>query len=118
MREIKNDPFYEIIKEYDKCVIDYCLLEDDAPYAGYISHKNAVLYAIRIFIGQIFDLMADPDADINDDADMLSFNVDINEAKGIPVEADTFLYMPEVQENRSCGKRKYDCEWNTGFLLL
>lgn len=35
MREIKNDPFYEIIKEYDKCVIDYCLLEDDAPYAGH-----------------------------------------------------------------------------------
>ena len=46
MRELLKDPFYEMIGEYDNCVIDYCLMEDDTPYQGYRSHKDAVLFAM------------------------------------------------------------------------
>ena len=46
MRELINDPFYEMIKEYDDLVIEYCLIEDDIPNQGYRSHKDAVLFAL------------------------------------------------------------------------
>ena len=29
MRELINDPFYEMISTYKNCLIDYCLIEDD-----------------------------------------------------------------------------------------
>lgn len=29
MRELLNDPFYELIKDYPRCIIDDCLIEDD-----------------------------------------------------------------------------------------
>ena len=46
MRELINDPFYELIEKYDRCIIDYCLIEDDTPHQGYRSHKDAVLFAM------------------------------------------------------------------------
>ena len=46
MHELINDPFYELIEKYDRCVIDYCLIEDDTPYQGYSSHKDAVSFAM------------------------------------------------------------------------
>ena len=44
MRELQNDPFYEMIGNYKNCIIDYCLIEDDTPYQGERSHKDAVLF--------------------------------------------------------------------------
>lgn len=32
MRELINDSFYDLIEKYDRCIIDYCLIEDDTPY--------------------------------------------------------------------------------------
>jgi len=47
MRELTKDPFYKLIKDYDRCIIDYCLIEDDTPYQGYLSHRDAVLFAMH-----------------------------------------------------------------------
>ena len=46
MRELLQDPFYALMETYDRCVIDYCLIEDDTPYLGYRSHKDAVLFSV------------------------------------------------------------------------
>ena len=46
MRELLNDPFYEVIGKYDRCIIDYCLIEDDMPHQGKRSHKDAILFAM------------------------------------------------------------------------
>ena len=32
MRELTKDPFYELIEKYDRCILDYCLIEDDTPH--------------------------------------------------------------------------------------
>ena len=43
MRELTQDPFYELIgKEYDRCVIDYCLVESEFPYRGMQSHRETL----------------------------------------------------------------------------
>ena len=46
MRELIDDPFYEQMKAYKNCIIDFCLIEDDVPYQGYRSHKDAILFAM------------------------------------------------------------------------
>ena len=55
MRELINDPFYELIEKYDRCIIDYCLIEDDTPHQGYRSHKDAVLFAMLKVIERDID---------------------------------------------------------------
>ena len=55
MRELKNDPFYKLIESYDNCVIDYCLIEDDTPYQGKRSHKDAILFAMLKVIERYID---------------------------------------------------------------
>ena len=55
MRELLNDPFYELIEKYDRCIIDYCLIEDDTPHQGYRSHKDAVLFAMLKVIERYID---------------------------------------------------------------
>ena len=55
MRELINDPFYQLIEKYDRCIIDYCLIEDDTPHQGYRSHKDAVLFAMLKVIERYID---------------------------------------------------------------
>ena len=50
MHEIKNDGFYELAKQYDSDPeyhfvgeVDYHLLEDDKPYEGLQSHRDALI---------------------------------------------------------------------------
>lgn len=47
MRELINASFYEILKEYDRLAVDYCLMENDSSSQGYSAHKEAVLYAMH-----------------------------------------------------------------------
>jgi len=47
MRELIHDDFYETLKEYDRLAVDYCLLESAESHQGFISHKEAVLYAMN-----------------------------------------------------------------------
>lgn len=47
MQKLLRDPFYETLKAYDRLAVDYCLMESAYPHRGYLSHKEAVLYAAR-----------------------------------------------------------------------
>lgn len=49
MKELTDDIFYEYIKKYDKCLLDYVILSADEEYKGEISHKEAVITGIYAF---------------------------------------------------------------------
>lgn len=44
MRELINDPFYKLREEYDGCIIDDCLIEDDTPSQGPRYRKRLTNY--------------------------------------------------------------------------
>lgn len=85
MREIKDDRFYETIKEYDRLVIDYCLIESDVPYQGFPSHKDAVMFAIL---------------KLKEEYPWIT--TDIDKAKAEEITADILLQYPDKpwKENR------------------
>lgn len=60
MHELINDVFYEI-KEYDRTVIDYFLMESEYSYQGYLSHKDAILFAMHKLIKQYSWISIDND---------------------------------------------------------
>ncbi len=45
-RELKDDSFYLEYKKYERCVLDYCILES-TNYIGLDTHKEAVLYFVN-----------------------------------------------------------------------
>lgn len=47
MHELIGDLFYEVQNEYDRLMVDYCLVENDAAYHGYSSHKEVLLFAMN-----------------------------------------------------------------------
>ena len=95
MRELLNDPFYSFIEKYDRCVIDYCLIEDDAPYQGYRSHKDAVLFAMLKVIER--------------DDEPFPWNLDIGKAQAHPIDSAELLHVPEILRTNHAGQRFYDC---------
>ena len=103
MHEIANDPFYGLLKLYDDCVIDYCLLQCDTPYQGEESHRRALELSIQILQAR--------------EADYYELKYDIDQAKAIRIEAETLLYAPRLLRRDYYGNAFYDCEWecqNTG----
>lgn len=52
MHELKEDKFYEVIKDYKDCVIDYCIVLDCKQYNGKESHKEVVAYAMGKYAGK------------------------------------------------------------------
>ncbi len=78
MQEPVNDPFYEILKKYDRLVPEYCLLKSDEAHQGFASHKEAVLFSMRKF--------AEDDGDIT---------VDESKAAAVEVTAEELLSHPE-----------------------
>ena len=96
MRELLNDPFYSFIEKYDRCVIDYCLIEDDTPYQGYRSHKDAVLFAMLKVIER--------------DDEPFPWNLDIGKAQAHPIDPAELLHVPEILRTNHAGQRFYDCK--------
>ena len=47
MRELQDDPFYELLRNYPRCVVDVLLLEDGASCRGLQCHREVLLFAIR-----------------------------------------------------------------------
>ncbi len=82
MRELLNDPFYELIKKYDRCVIDYCLIEDDAPYQGYRSHKDILQFAMFKMIER-YD-------------EPIPLNMDLGKALAHQIDPAELLHVPEI----------------------
>ena len=114
MYELITDPFYEIIRKYDRCVIEYCLMEDDAPYREMQSHKEAVLFAMRRAVDRsIENKRADAIRWGKEAADDLCpWSYDMDKAKATPIDAASFLHAPEILRMDRNGCTFYDCGRN------
>ena len=113
MRELINDQFYKVIGEYKRSIIDYCLIEDDTPYQGKRSHKDAILFAMLKVIERDIDTQLKDEIRygkvINEEP--FPWNLDIGKAKANLINPASFLHVPEVGKNQSRIMGKYDCRW-------
>ena len=111
MRELVNDPFYELIKQYDRCIIDYCIIKDDTPHQGYRSHKDAVLFAMCKMIERYIEeqLMSEILYGREVREEPFPWNLDIGKAKAHPIEAAQLLHVPVILRTDRIGQRFYDC---------
>ena len=111
MRELLNDPFYEMIEKYDRCIIDYCLIADDTPHQGYRSHKDAILFAMLKVIERDIDAQLKSEIEDHSKADDEPFpwNLDIAKAQGHQIDPAQLLHMPEILRTDHVGQRFYDC---------
>ena len=120
MREIRNDAFYDCIRQYDADPeyhlvgeVDYHLLKDEEPYEGLPSHRKALL--------AVFDGLAQNRTEeqkrvrerFGDDlADRMSpLQYDIGKAQPTPLSPDDFFYCPNIAKILYYGDVSYDAEW-------
>ena len=94
LRELVNNPFYRIIDEYNRCEVDYCLIEDDRSYHGYESHKAALEFAM-LKLSELYSWIT----------------MDITKAEGVLTEPSKLLFVPAITNVDYCGKTNYRCEW-------
>ena len=113
MRELINDPFYELIKKYDRCIIDYCLIGDDTPHQGYRSHKDAVLFAMLKVIERYIDEQLKSEVEycreVQDEP--FPWNLDIGKARAHQIDPAQLLHVPRILRTDRIGQRFYDCPW-------
>ncbi len=96
MHEIKNDVFYDHIKQYDPDSeyhfvgeVEYHLLKDDKPYDGVRSHREA--------LAAVFKLQP--------------VGCDIDKAQPAAADPDEFFYCPNIVKTDYYGNVHYDAEW-------
>ena len=113
MRELVNDPFYELIEKYDRCVIDYCLIEDDTPHQGYRSHKDAILFAMLKVIERDIEtqLISEVSFCRQVQDEPFPWNLDIGKAQAHQIDPASFLHIPKIVRTNHAGQRFYDCGW-------
>ena len=109
MRELINDPFYEMISTYKNCLIDYCLIEDDTPHQGYRSHKDAILFSMLKVIERYIDeqLMSEIRYRREIGEEPFPWNLDIGKAKAHRIDASELLAVPEILRTDRIGQRFY-----------
>ena len=111
MRELLNDPIYELIGKYDRCIIDYCLIEDDTPHQGKRSHKDALLFAMLKVIERDIDDRVRSDIQYGKEAqdEPFPWNLDIRKAQAHQIDPAALLRVPEILWTDRVGRRYYDC---------
>ena len=111
MRELVHDPFYRLLEQYPRCVIDYCLIEGDMPHQGYRSHKDAVLFAMLKVMERELDTQ--PRADLGYDRkvqdELLPWDLDIEKAQAHQIDPDALFRVPQILRTNRVGQRFYDC---------
>ena len=120
MYEVKNDAFYDYIKQFDPDVeyhlvgeVDYHLLKDDKPYDGLRSHREALIVVFdRLVENSIEDQKSVRERSGDDIADQLSpLAYDIDKAQATPLAPDVFFYCPNIAKIYYYGNVSYDAEW-------
>ena len=111
MRELKDDPFYELIGHYKNCVIDYCLIEADAPYRGKRSHKDAVLFAMLRVIERDIDAQLKTELgycrEVRDEP--FPWKLDIGKAQARQIDPADLFRVPEIPGKDRVGRWSYAC---------
>ena len=91
MRELTGDIFYKALREYDRCVIDYCLIESDSVYCGCRSHWEAIRFSMdKVWERYRQDLLLDTDEE------PLPWTQDPEKAKAEQIDPKGFLTAPDV----------------------
>ena len=111
MHELTQDPFYELIdEEYDRCVIDYCLIAPDAPYRGIRSHREAVLFAMLKMIERyLADQRASEEKWADEVADdFFPWSLDFGKAEAHQIDPGEFLFVPKIVRKIKGGATIYD----------
>ena len=111
MHELTCDPFYELIgKEYDRCVIDYCLVKSEFPNRGIRSHREAVLFAmLKIIERYLMDTRAVEEKWANGvDDGFFPWSLDFGKAQAHPISPEEFLFAPIVVRKIKGGSVIYD----------
>jgi hypothetical protein len=97
MNEVKNDIFYDYIKQYDSdCEyhfvgeVEYHLLKSDKPYEGLQSHRKALIAVFE----RLYPL-----------------TYDIDKAQPTSLDTNAFFYCPDVINTDYHGNAIYDAEW-------
>ena len=112
MHELTQDPFYELVdKEYDRCVIDYCLIAPDAPYRGIRSHREAVLFAmLKVIERYLVDQRASEEKWRPDEVadDFFPLSLDFGKAEARRIDPGEFLFVPKVVRKIKGGATIYD----------
>ncbi len=113
MRELVNDPFYELIKGYGNCIIDYCIIGDDTPYQGYRSHKDAVLVAMLKVIERWIEETLKSEVDFRGEPldEPFLWSLDMAKAKASVIDPGWLLRVPKVLGKDPNGNVDYDCRW-------
>ena len=119
MRELAGDPFYSLIRRYDRCIIEYCLMVDDAPYQGLLSHKTAIEFAIRKAGEESWEDQPLAKERRRKEASklLLPWTCDLEKARAVPKDASSFLFVPEILRKERWGNTVYGSNWdndNTG----
>ena len=110
MRELINDPFYAMIKNYKNCIIDYCIIKDDTPYWGYRSHKDAILFAMLKVIERYIDeqLKSEIAYSRKVQDEPFPWNLDIGKAQAHRIDASELLRVPKILRTDRIGQRFYE----------
>ncbi|MBR0406029.1 MAG: hypothetical protein IJI68_12655 [Eggerthellaceae bacterium] len=111
MRELTHDPFYELIdKQYDRCVIDYCLIAPDMPYRGIRSHREAVLFAILKMIERYLVEQRTSEERWTEKVkdDFFPWSLDFGKAQAHRIDPEEFLFVPTVVRKIKGGSVIYD----------
>ncbi len=120
MYEIKNDAFYDSIRQYDPDneyhfvgEVDYHLLCDDKSYAGLQSHKEALIIVFdRLVENSKKDLKGVRERYGDDIADQLvPLAYDIDKAQPTLLTSQEFFYCPNIVKIDYYGNVRYDAEW-------
>ena len=107
MRELTQDPFYELIgKEYDRCVIDYCLVESEFPYSGMESHREAVLFAMTKVVERCLEDDRASEEEVA--GDLFPRSLDFEKAQAHLIDPNEFLFTPTIMRKVKGGPVVYD----------
>lgn len=119
MYELVNDSFYELIKIYDRSVVEYCLIADEKPYKNLNSHKEAVLFGITKVIDRVIAYINkySNETEQENSKGIFPWKHDIEKASAKLIDANDFLFVPELLNIDKSRNNVYNCDYenkNTG----
>ena len=123
MQEIKNDAFYDFVRQYDPDQeyhiageVVYYLLCDDRAYEGPESHREALRF--------VFDRLLEKSTEDRENAGQMPGGgisggmapsvCDVGQARPTPLTPREFFYCPNIVRTDYNGNARYDAEWKPG----